>query len=359
MTSVSSADLTPRQRAALAEPKSRRIVSAHRLEGSLDKPRLEEALARLVCRHPALRTAYQGGRHPRAWHVRPYAPRLESAAAGIAIKELAERPSDLESGHALQAYLAGDRLILLVEHLSADLRSMEIIHRDLGALYRRTTPPDCGTEFSEFAAGQRELVEGAIPWPPLRDLTGPSDGAHLAFDVGSAVAEQVATLARKAGTTEFVVCLAALLTVLRTRGGRFPLVYTADARPAHSFWNTVGWFNNRIIIQTPGDIDVDMLRWTQGTVLDRFARPLIRYPAGPEPIQFFFTDRGHFKRGELDLGPQLRVFPLPTPAFDDTTSAPLRMAVSMTWDHSLRIEADGRTDVQMLTNEYVGALSYA
>ena len=146
------------------------VGGALRLPGRLQPAALRRALDALAERHPELRTTFheRDGEPFRRLHasLRPelVEGRVEGMAAAAVRQRLAEllaRPFDLAAGPLLRLGLfdAGDHQIVLlaVHHLVADLWSLGVAVRDLGALYQQASRgaepalPRLETTFGEHA----------------------------------------------------------------------------------------------------------------------------------------------------------------------------------------------------------------
>ncbi|MEU4773169.1 amino acid adenylation domain-containing protein [Micromonospora sp. NPDC023644] len=387
--------LSARQRVALARPRSRRIASAHLVDGPLDLDALRLAAAAVVRRHATLRWAYTGGPQPSARTVDPYLPELDVAdvpgpadpsAVARLVAQVADVPFALSSGRALRLHvrrLADQRwlLVVVVQHLSADLRSVETIHRDLGAAYRGEPLAPPPPAFSAFAAGPAptdraaQAADALVAHPPLADpvslwSTGRAP-ERATVDSGPDAADHLSRAARAAGVTEFAVCLAALVHLLGVRGALgVPVVSSLDGRPDRRYAETVGWFNNRLLFQAPPTprTAAEALAWADRQAGRHRAYRDVPYAAlldelrsriaVPRPLEFFYTDRDHRRRGALDLGAGLRTAPVPAASFDDVPAAPLRLAVTVT-DEGIRVELDGvglPAPATKLAEEYLAGL---
>ncbi|HEX7243518.1 MAG TPA: condensation domain-containing protein, partial [Longimicrobiaceae bacterium] len=168
------------------------MFSASRLHGPLDAAALGRALAEIVRRHEALRTGFAAeGGEPVQVIAPPGSWRLEAedlGGPGAAEREAevqrrvhaeATRPFDL-AGPLFRARLlrVGPEehvLLLCVHHIVSDGWSMEVLVRELDALYTaflRGEPsplPGLPLQYADFAVWQRER------------LRGPGLEAHLAF----------------------------------------------------------------------------------------------------------------------------------------------------------------------------------
>ncbi|MEV4603146.1 amino acid adenylation domain-containing protein [Amycolatopsis sp. NPDC049253] len=254
------------------------IAGAAEVRGALDPAALGRAADRLAQRHAALRTTFPtvGDEPVQRVHER-LAPVFEVLDDGDPA-ELAHRPLDVENGPLLRLSVvrrAPERhhLVLTVHHLVADLWSVEVLLRELGALYRAETggPAAALPPVEGFPAalarrraapapatdGQWEFWRERLAGVPLA-LDLPTDrprppeqgfrGGAVRFTVPADVSAALTELARAAGTTVYVVLLTAYQILLARYTRRRDLVVgspvhgRSDARlgaVVGSFVNTV------------------------------------------------------------------------------------------------------------------------
>ena len=160
------------------------IARAFALAGELDRPALAAALATVVARHEALRTAFV------AFDGRPHLA-LSDAAPALPVADLAGLPAalcpaelgrlaarevvrtfDLGRPPLLRATLvalaaAEHALLLTLHHIAADGWSMDLLYRELAAAYGalaaggRPALPPLPVGYADWAAWQRERLAGA------------------------------------------------------------------------------------------------------------------------------------------------------------------------------------------------------
>ena len=225
-----------------------------RLEGvgELDLDALERALAAVVARHEVLRTRlfedadglWQEVVPPSDFTLRRYRmPRAEALAHS---KQWIQKPFDLDRGellraavyeHAPQTYLVA----FCLHHIAGDGVSVGILVRELAALYAGETLPRLPLQYGDYTVWQRrwlahkgvldrqlaywmEQLRAATPlqWPVdyPRPPVAPDDGTTVRFELPTELVKSVAELARKEGTTPYVVWLALYGALLGVRGGQ-------------------------------------------------------------------------------------------------------------------------------------------
>ncbi|GAB2714348.1 non-ribosomal peptide synthetase [Kitasatospora kifunensis] len=277
-----------------------------RLRGPLDSAALGQALDDLVARHEVLRTRYLAPDGVPVQVIDPPAalgtiPVDLTALPGDEAAERAEellraeaaRPFALDREHPLHALLvrvAADEhlLSLTFHHIAMDGWSVELLGRDLGALYRARTvggtlPPRPPVQYADFAAWQERWSAGEQPaaqlayWREhLADLTPlelPTDrprpanrdprGELLALEVPADLAAAVTELARSRAVTPFVVLLTVFEVLLARYTGRTDIsVGTPVAgRSRPEVEEVVGSFINTVILRADlgGDPRFDSL----------------------------------------------------------------------------------------------------
>jgi amino acid adenylation domain-containing protein/FkbM family methyltransferase len=292
------------------------VSRALRLAGPLDAAALERALGEVVRRHAPLRTTLRAEKDAVVQVVAPFAgfalPVGDLSALPAATREdearrrageHALRPFDLAEGPLFRAALlrlgADDHVLLLtMHHAVSDGWSLEVLFRELGALYaafRAGQPsplPPLPLQYGEHAARERERLGGAalardLAWwrerlagaPPLLEL--PADHPRPAVQSFHGAREPVAlsaeairaarALARAEGTTLFQVLLAAFQVLLSRYAGTTDLVLGTPVagRTQAETEGLVGFFANTLPLRTDlsGDPDFrEVLRRTRETL---------------------------------------------------------------------------------------------
>ncbi|HEX8274758.1 MAG TPA: amino acid adenylation domain-containing protein [Longimicrobiaceae bacterium] len=297
------------------------VPQARRLRGALDVGVLRRALDETVRRHESLRTTFHraGGRP-----VQVVSPEGRARLAEVDLRGLpagareaealrvaaahAERPFDLERGPLLRASVArldadDFALLLNTHHVVSDGWSMEVLVRELSALYaafREGRPSPLAplpVQYADFAAWQRAWLEGPVlerqlAWwrgrlagaPPVLDLPVdrprpriPGDAAGtrwlaLPDEVGAALR----ALSRREGTTLFMTLLAAWQALLGRYAGRDDVVVGAPVagRDRVEVEGLIGYFVNTLVMRTDlsGAPDGrELLRRVRETALGAYA----------------------------------------------------------------------------------------
>src|SRR5262249_44030708 len=162
------------------------VYTGFQLEGELNLPALERSLNEIINRHEILRTTFP------ALHGQPLQKINETQPLNLGrndlsdrsdteregelsrlIREEALRPFDLEHGPLLRAMLLkqGEQdhvLLLTMHHIISDGWSLEVLTRELSALYEafscdQPSPlEESALQYADYAVWQRQWLEGAV-----------------------------------------------------------------------------------------------------------------------------------------------------------------------------------------------------
>ncbi|MER7991212.1 amino acid adenylation domain-containing protein, partial [Streptomyces noursei] len=280
---------------------------AVRIQGPLDVAALEAALQVLVVRHESLRTTFDtvDGRgvqiiHPPAQVALPVREATAEEAAAVLRTEL-ETPFDLRTGPLLRPTLlrtAPDEhlLVLSMHHIVTDGWSVNVLARELSALYAGEFLPELPVQYADYTVRQREtltpqvLDENLAYWrsqlagAPVLDL--PTDrprpavrtraGSTYDVDLPAELFDRLAEVCRARGATLFMGLTAAVqLMLARTTGEQDVVLGTATiGRDRPEVEDVLGFFVNTLALRTRIDESVtgaELLAAVRGTVLDAFA----------------------------------------------------------------------------------------
>ncbi|MEW5931716.1 MAG: amino acid adenylation domain-containing protein, partial [Gemmatimonadota bacterium] len=278
------------------------IPVALRLSGAPDVDALRGALAEIVRRHEALRTVF-GRDGDGAVQVVGSAAAFglatedlsgaaddaRPAALEARVREEARRPFDLAAGPLFRALLLRAApeehvLVLTMHHAVSDGWSMDVLSRELGALYAafcRGEPSPLAplpVQYADYAAWQRGWLRGEVlerqldAWksrlagaPALLEL--PTDrprpavqshrGATHDFRVPAAAAGALRALSRREGATQFMALLAAWQLLLARYSGQDDVVVGTPVagRTRAELEGLVGMFVNTLALR--GDLSGD------------------------------------------------------------------------------------------------------
>lgn len=277
--------------------------------------RFRGAVERVVGRHSALRTLYtlndDGRPVQRVQRHAAFEWQEQDASSWAlpAVRADAEAfvfsPFDLNLGPLLRVRVLdrgreGFVIALAVHHIAVDYWSFTIMIRELRQEYevarasRRGGASNLAVTYFDFVRWQRELVasaEGAAHWEFWkRELAEPLPAVDLVLDrprprvqsflggmcrfsLSAETAQRVRQLAKGAGTTPFVVLLAAYKLLLARYSGQTDiLVGTPTWGRGHArFADLVGFFVNPVVFRTQMGSDLtfgDLLLRLRGRVLE-------------------------------------------------------------------------------------------
>ena len=261
-----------------------------RLDGPLRADALAAALAGVERRHAVLRTVFAVRESPVQVVLPPAPPPLprvdlaglppmaREAEAGRLAREESRRPFDLARGpvwrYALLR-LGGEehRLLVSLHHIAADGWSVEVLLRELAALYTARAPlADLTIQYADYAAWQRRSFGGAAigreaaywrealagapfvldlpadrPRPPVPSHRGGLERTAI----GGALETAARELARRSAATPFIVFLAAFQALLgRYTGAEDVLVGSPVAgRGQVEREGLIGLFINTLVLR--------------------------------------------------------------------------------------------------------------
>jgi amino acid adenylation domain-containing protein len=306
------------------------LGGAVRTRSPLDTAALARALRQLARRHPALRTTFvlvDGEPRQVVHQVLDPDFAIEDVAAGgeaalrRRLQEVLARPFDLTRGPLLRAHLwtcAGGEsvLALSLHHLVADLWSLTVLARDLGALYRRqrgeaaplpaleVTPFDCFRRQEQRLAGpegerlwdywRRQLADlpdaCELPTDRPRPATRTFRGAGVPLRLPPALLTALRAAGDTAAATPFMVLLGAFQVLLHRLTGQEDLVVGAPAagRSSRRSAPLVGYFVNLLPlrVEITGDSSFGaFLGRVRRCVLDALAYQDLPLPLLAERVQ--------------------------------------------------------------------------
>jgi len=218
------------------------VPASFRLDGHVDRDRLQAAVNGVVARHATLRTVFVDDLDGPRQRV------LERMTVPVGT-EFDEGPFDIERGPLLRVALreegGGQRLDLLFHHIVADLWSVGLFMAELSDLYAGTVPPPLRLDFKDHIAAEAERLSEAELAARRGFWAERLQGADLILDLGAgdgpsdlAAASEVARRRMPAdcvarlraggeslGCAPFVILFAVFAAMLHGRSGarRFPL----------------------------------------------------------------------------------------------------------------------------------------
>ncbi|KZE78885.1 non-ribosomal peptide synthetase [Paenibacillus elgii] len=255
-----------------------------KLDGPLDRVRMEEAFRRLIARHETLRTSFDtvnGGEPVQRVH-QEVAFSVEFMQAGE--EEAAElvqrfvRPFDLTQAPLFRVGLietGQDRHILMFDmhHIISDGTSIGVLVQEFVRLYGREDLPPLPIQYKDYAVWQQgqkqseryrrqesywlDVFSGDLPVLDLpTDYARPAvrsfSGSVYEFVLDRGQSEGLRRLAAQSGTTLYMVLLAAYTALLGKYSGQEDIVVGTPiaGRPHADLSGLIGMFVNTLAIRS-------------------------------------------------------------------------------------------------------------
>ncbi len=266
------------------------VVRELRLRGPLDAPALAAALAEAVHRHEPLRTRFEAVDGEPVQIVLPFAavplpltdlsalPEPERHAEAMRHAALeGQRPFDLRRGPMLRAALlrltAEEHVLLLgVHHIAFDGWSLDVLRRELGALYTafaagKPSPlAPLPVRYADYAVWQRQWLQGGVLESQLawwrERLAGSPPALELPFDRPRPEAQSLRGAVERAGlprdlfqgrggATPFMTLLAGVQAFLHRITGQdgFLMGTPVANRDRAEIQGLVGFFVNTLVLR--------------------------------------------------------------------------------------------------------------
>jgi amino acid adenylation domain-containing protein len=273
------------------------IFAAWRLGGVLDEAALERALGEIVRRHEALRTVFREVDGSPVQVVAPFGgftlPVHDLSALSEAEREAqtrlrlegeAARPFDLSAGPLFRPALlrldAENHVLLVgVHHILGDMGSMEVLRRELSALYAayreggESPLPEPAVQYADYAVWQREQLRGEVlerhlaywkerlagapellelptdrPRPAVQTYRGAQEGITLSAELLA----RLEALGRGEGATLYMTLLGAFQVLLARYAGSEDVVVGSpvSGRTRREVEELIGLFLNTLVLRT-------------------------------------------------------------------------------------------------------------
>ncbi|MCA2218363.1 non-ribosomal peptide synthetase [Jidongwangia harbinensis] len=239
------------------------------IDGPLDTHRLTHALNTTIQRHEALRTTIDPTTEPPTQHIHPHRPTTITTHPDPPTPQ----PFDLTTGPLLRANLSTHTphhhtLTITLHHTIADAWSVTVLIQELVAHYQGRSLPVPALQYADHTHWQQthldltaELRHWATTLADLPVLRIPTDrprsdwddrGATVELPLPDHVRTGVEQLARKSGSTPFMVVLAALQTVLTHHTGQTDIAIATPTAGRHhpDLDHTIGYFANTLVLRT-------------------------------------------------------------------------------------------------------------
>jgi non-ribosomal peptide synthetase component F len=311
------------------------ITAWRRFSGPLDLTALTNAFTELVRRHESLRTTFANIHGEPVQRIADPAPvaldiidletvpqtdRIEVAKQTI--QEQARRAFDLARGPLFRPVLIRlgpdeHDLLIMVHHIVADGWSVNIIARELMALYEAEQTgqslllPAPPLQYADFALWQRQQLAGEafeterqywckqlsgcpttldLPTDHRRSPRPMAAGASHEFALSSPLADRLRELRHREGATPFMTLLAAFKALLARYTGQDDIVVGSPvANRGHvELESVVGFFANTLVLRTNLEGDPtfrELLARVRETCLGAYAHPDMPFEKLVEELQ--------------------------------------------------------------------------
>ncbi len=252
------------------------------LEGELDKSKLEESFNKLIQRHEALRTSFDviDGEPVQIVHKEvSFAIEYTEASKEKAgeITEVFVKAFDLSKAPLIRVVLVkinNKEHILMIDkhHIISDGVSMGILTKEFIELYDGKELPKLRIQYKDFAVWQNELFksgeikkqeeywlrafEGEVPVLNMPvDHQRPSiqsfEGDSIGFELNEELTDKLKQIARKTGSTMYMVLLSACNVLLSKYSGQEDIVIGSPiaGRRHADLQNIMGMFVNTLAMR--------------------------------------------------------------------------------------------------------------
>lgn len=273
------------------------VPEAFRLRGVLNATILEQSLNEIINRHEILRTTYSSlnGQPIQVIHstfpikllvvnLQGLSPDDRESQVRQLILEEAQRPFDLVQGPLLRTTLlqlsSEEHIFLLnLHHILGDDWSLNLLFEELSVLYQAFSTgnpsplPDLAIQYADFAAWQRQWLQGEIldnklaywqqhlsgslpilelPIDYPRPLEPRYQGARQSVVIPKSLTDALNVLSRQEGTTLFMTLLAAFQTLLFRYTGQEDILVAAPISNRHrsELEGLIGFLLNTLVLRT-------------------------------------------------------------------------------------------------------------
>ena len=272
------------------------MPGALRIDGVLDVGAMERAINEIIRRHESLRTVFQMSKEGLVQVIGNYEwqalPMVDLGGLPDGVREQvgrelrreeSRRPFDLSRGPLVRVRLlrlgpAEQVILYTMHHIISDGWSMEVVNRELGALYEafaegKSSPlPELPIQYADFAVWQRGWLQGDVLekqvsyWKeqlagvnPLelatdhrRPATPSFNGAAQEIKIDSETVEALKRLGAEQGVTLFMTLLAGFQILLSRYSGQKDIVVGTPIanRTRKEVEGLIGFFANTLVMRT-------------------------------------------------------------------------------------------------------------
>jgi len=267
------------------------IPSAFLLSGPLDVGVLASSLSEVLRRHEALRTTFVAVEGRPVQQINPPVPvsipvvdlagladgKRRAEAARLTAEEV-RRPFDLARGPLVRIALlrlgSGEHQVLLnLHHIVADGWSMDVLVRELTALYAGASPPELPVQYADYALWQRGWLQGEpleaqlawwrrqlaaapasldLPFDHPRSAVRDRRGGEVRLRLPEELAAALEALSRQSGATLFMTLLAGWSALLGRYASQEDVLAGSPVanRSRVETEGLIGFFVNTLVLRT-------------------------------------------------------------------------------------------------------------
>ncbi|WP_034328484.1 non-ribosomal peptide synthase/polyketide synthase [Alkaliphilus transvaalensis] len=258
------------------------IPGAIMLEGKLDITRLEETFNQLINRHESFRTSFKlvEGEPVQVIHKKID---FKLDYKDVELDEIEEvvnnfvKPFDLSKAPLLRVGLLKLKdeehlLVFDLHHIISDGKSMELLVKEFALVYEGSQLQPLRLQYKDYSQWQRELIDkgrieeqkrywlqylsgdlpilnlmGDYPRPAIQSFEG--DG--LMYQLSKGTTDQLKDLAKRTGTTLYMVILAAFNVCLSKYSGQADIIVGSpiEGRRHDDLSNIIGMFVNTLAMR--------------------------------------------------------------------------------------------------------------
>ncbi|MDP2097881.1 MAG: amino acid adenylation domain-containing protein [Methylobacter sp.] len=300
---------------------------AMRIQGKLDKTKLQGALALLFKRHAQLHSGFRLDRHDHRTvgvQLAGLQPQLDCVTCDDeqqrdeTLSAFMSKPFDLERGPLLRAALfsCADEdhvLAFCAHHIIVDFRSLSILLEEFKAYYLGQVQdlPKPAANYACYVAWQSayladvqseqdwqywqrqlsgELPELALPTERQTAASPSCRGRAETLNIGPDTLQQLKRLAAEHHTTLYTLLLTVFKTLLYRYSGQQDIIVGSPTlgRPKREFANTVGYFVNPVSLRSHPAAEQrfsDYLAEVNATVLDALTHQYYPFSLLVEKLQ--------------------------------------------------------------------------
>ena len=254
------------------------MPSVFELEGKIDKNKIEETFRKLTKRHESLRTYFETIKGEIVQKIQSdYEFKLEQRDENIekAVKSFI-RPFELEKAPLFRIELLEDKekvyLLVDMHHIISDGVSMSIIINEFAQLYNGKKLEDLKLQYKDFAVWQNNFLKSEemkkqeeywvnkfsdeipvlnMPTDYNRPAVQSFEGDSVGFEVNEEITSKLRKLAKKTGTTMYMVLLSVFNILLSKYSGQEDIVIGTPiaGRPHADLQNIMGMFVNTLALR--------------------------------------------------------------------------------------------------------------